>query len=185
VTELPAQALPSSGTPTLAEVYAAHASTVMRWATRLLRHPQDAADVTQEVFLVVQRRLPDFTAREAKLETWLFRITENLVRARRRRERLTEWLFSPPEAMPDVASPTASPEQALAQQADAQLVARALAKLGDTDRALLVLFELEGYPGAEVAEMLSLSPSVIWVRLSRARARFLAVLHQLSPQEAP
>src|SRR5450755_3199116 len=76
----------------LASVYRAHARDVMRWATRLLGRPQEAADVTQEVFCVVQRKLASFQPASGKLTTWLFRITEHVVRARRRKDRVYRWL---------------------------------------------------------------------------------------------
>ena len=59
----------------LGAVYRRHAKDVMRWATRLTGRPEDAGDVTQEVFCVVQRKLKSFTPGQARLTTWLFRIT--------------------------------------------------------------------------------------------------------------
>ncbi len=167
---------------TLADVYAAHAPRVTRWAARLLGHSEDAADVTQEVFLVVQRRLPEFTAREASLETWLFRITRNVVRARRRSDRLRRFFFGAADEGREVASLEPGPAHRMEEKDDVRLVHQVLDTLSDTDRALVVLFELEGYSGERVAELLELSPKVIWVRLHRARARFLAALERMAPE---
>jgi RNA polymerase sigma-70 factor (ECF subfamily) len=166
-------------------VYREHAPTVMRWASRLLGRTQDAADVTQEVFLVVHRRLPEFAERGGTLETWLFRITRNVVRSRRRADRVRGWFAQAPEVEPEVADRGPGPAELLESKSDRALVGRVLASLKETDRELLVLFELEGYPGERVAELLELSPKVIWVRLHRARARFLAALQQLAPEVAP
>jgi RNA polymerase sigma-70 factor (ECF subfamily) len=167
----------------LAEVYRAHGDDVMRWATRLLRHPQDAADVTQEVFFVVQRRLPGFSAREGRLTTWLFRITANVVRAQRRRERLWGWLFEPRGAVAaDAPNPQRTPAELVEAQGEVDLVHRVLSELSAADRELLVLFELEACSGAMVAEILELPPATIWVRLHRARARFLKRLKELEPE---
>lgn len=171
--------------PTLGELYAAYAPCVMRWATRLLGGSQDAADVTQEVFLVVHRRLPDYVAGSAKLETWLFRITRNVVRARRRRLRVQAWLFGGRDDGHEAVALGPGPAEMLEAQADARVVAQVLNTLSETDRALLVLFELEGYSGEVVAEMLGLPSSVIWVRLHRARARFLSQLQRLAPEVLP
>ena len=43
--------------------------------------------------------------------------------------------------------------------------------LSERDRTLLILFELERLPGAEVAAILNLSEPNVWVALTRARAR--------------
>jgi RNA polymerase sigma-70 factor (ECF subfamily) len=58
----------------LAAIYREHAELVKRWALRLGGPGLDAEDFVHEVFMVVQRRLPEFRG-EAKLTTWLYRIT--------------------------------------------------------------------------------------------------------------
>src|SRR5260221_670048 len=70
---------PVEDTLDLGTVYRRHARDVMRWATRLLGRPQEAADVTQEVFCVVHRKLKGFRPTHGRLTTWLSRITENVV----------------------------------------------------------------------------------------------------------
>src|SRR3954452_10949688 len=69
---------------TVAGVYRTHATQVARWAARLGGPRIDVDDVVQEVFAVVSRKLDGFRG-EAKLETWLFRITDRIVRNHRRR----------------------------------------------------------------------------------------------------
>jgi RNA polymerase sigma-70 factor, ECF subfamily len=168
----------------LADVYQAHAGDVMRWATRLLGRPDDATDLAHEVFCVVQRRLPSFSAREGSLTTWLFRITANLVRSRRRRQRLRALFFAEaaPEVQAAVASEARDPEELATAREDVRLVYRVLDRLSEVDRSMLLLFELEGYSGAAVAELLDLPASTIWVRLHRARQRFLSKLNELEPR---
>jgi RNA polymerase sigma-70 factor (ECF subfamily) len=166
------------------EVYRRHAQDVVRWASRLSGRPSDAWDITHEVFAVVHRRLGDFSAREGTLSTWLFRITANVVRSQRRRERLRSWFFVGGEdgASEEVAAGAPDPEtQALARD-DARRVYRVLNTLGEVDRSLIILFELEGYSGERVAELLGLKGATIWVRLHRARQRFLMKLQDLEPE---
>src|SRR2546423_1814126 len=69
--------------PPLAEVYRRHAADVARWAARLGGPLIDVDDVVQEVFVVVNRKLPHFRG-DAKVTTWLFRITDHVVRNHRR-----------------------------------------------------------------------------------------------------
>lgn len=165
-------------------VYRQHAKDVVRWAARLSGRPGEAWDITHEVFAVVQRRLGDFSAGEATLSTWLFRITANLVRSHRRRERLRSWFFVEDEelASDEVAALTPDPEAQALTQDDARLVYRVLDMLSEADRSLLVLFEIEGYPGERVAELLGLRVSTIWVRLHRARQRFLSKMKDANPE---
>jgi len=160
----------------LGAVYRRHARDVMRWATRLTGRPEDAGDVTQEVFCVVQRKLKSFTPGQARLTTWLFRITEHVTRARRRKQRVYDFFFG--GAAQDVASGERAPDEQLAAQQETAKVYRALDELSEDDRTVLVLFELEGLKGEEVAELTGQKVSNVWVRLHRARKRFAAALEE-------
>ncbi len=160
----------------LAAVYRRHAKDVMRWATRLTGRPEDAGDITQEVFCVVQRKLKSFTPGQARLTTWLFRITEHVTRARRRKQRVYDFFFGQRELPVDVASPERAPDEQLESRRETASVYRALDRLSADDRTVLVLFELEGMKGEEVAELTGTKVSNVWVRLHRARKRFAAAL---------
>jgi RNA polymerase sigma-70 factor, ECF subfamily len=159
----------------LAAVYRRHAHDVMRWATRLTGRPEDAGDITQEVFCVVQRKLESFKPGRARLTTWLFRITEHVTRARRRRDRVYEFFFGERE-LPEVPSPERGLDEQLVARRDSAAVYRALDKLSADDRTVLVLFELEGLSGEEVAELTGMKLANVWVKLHRARKRFAAQL---------
>lgn len=156
----------------LAAVYRQHAKDVMRWATRLCGKPQDAADITQEVFCVVQRKLKMYRPGQARLTTWLFRITEHVTRARRRKERVYQFFFGESEAQVEVPSDERPVDEQLGARRDQAAVYRALDQLSADDRTVLVLFELEGLSGEEVAELTGTKVSNVWVRLHRARKRF-------------
>ena len=64
---------------TLAEVYEQHADFVWRTVRRLGVEPVQADDLCQEIFLVVQRRLPDFDGSRAALTSWLFGICQRVL----------------------------------------------------------------------------------------------------------
>ncbi len=159
----------------LGAVYRRHAHDVMRWATRLTGRPEDAGDITQEVFCVVQRKLESFKPGQARLTTWLFRITEHVTRARRRKDRVYEFFFGERE-LPDVPSHERGLDEQLGAQRDSAAVYRALDKLSADDRTVLVLFELEGLSGEEVSELTGIKLANVWVKLHRARKRFAAQL---------
>ena len=163
----------------LAEVYRAHAAIVARWAVRLGGPSVDAEDVVHDVFLVVERRLPEFRG-DAQLSTWIYRITALVVRRHLRRARLRGlfgWLDRRAEAVPSLApSPL---EAAEASQAVLQLY-RALDELPEKYRTALILHELEGLPAVEIAELTGVEPSTVWVRLHRGRRRLEELLARTS-----
>jgi RNA polymerase sigma-70 factor (ECF subfamily) len=158
--------------PDLAAVYRRHAKDVMRWATRLSGRSAEAQDITQEVFCVVQRKLKSYRPGQARLSTWLFRITEHVTRARRRKERVYQFFFGDREVPVEVPSSERSADEELGARRDHAEVYRALDRLSDDDRTVLVLFELEGLSGEQVAELTGTKVSNVWVRLHRARKRF-------------
>src|SRR5437868_4541458 len=116
--ELSGQALVED-TLDLAAVYRRHAHDVMRWATRLSGRPDDASDITQEVFCVVQRKLDSWRPGQGSLQTWLFRITEHVTRARRRKDRLYRFLFGERELPLEIASADPAADQRLQERRDA------------------------------------------------------------------
>jgi len=159
----------------LETVYRSHSAAVSRWIRRLWgpssgESSADAEDLLHEVFLVVQRRLDGFRA-ESALSTWLYGITVRVVTARRRKDRLRRllWVRAEPELMADGAEQADSEHD---RSEAARVVYTVLDALGERDRTLLILFELEQLPGAQVAEILGMSERNLWVALSRARARF-------------
>lgn len=163
----------------LDELYRAHASSVARLARRLLAGVGDVDDVVHDVFLVAHRRLHELEE-PAKAGAWLRQITLYVVKEQRRRARWRTWLVRPIE-MPEPVAPGASPEALAERQQAIRRVEAALAALREEHRTVLVLFELEGVSGAEIAALLGISIDTVWVWLHRARK---AVAKQLGEEGA-
>lgn len=159
----------------LEEVYRVHSASVSKWVRRLWGPSRgvssiDEEDLLHEVFLVVQRRIEGFRG-ESALTTWLYSITVLVVNARRKKERWRNLLWK--RAEPELALEPVEPASAELGRAEASRVVYAvLDDLKERDRTLLILFELERLPGAEIAAIARISEANLWVALSRARARF-------------
>jgi RNA polymerase sigma-70 factor (ECF subfamily) len=158
----------------LDEVYRAHAARVARWVGHLGGPNADVDDLVHEIFLVADRRLPEFRG-DAKLTTWLYRITERVVRGRRRNERIRRWLSQVRRTdVQRALSPTQlTPIEELERRRDVDTVYRILNRLPDKYREVLILFELEGASGDEIAALTGRKLATVWVHLHRARTRFL------------
>jgi DNA-directed RNA polymerase specialized sigma24 family protein len=89
---MPAEIHGLSSEESLADLYDRYAPQVERWARRLAGPTFDAEDLVHDIFLVVLRRHREFRG-EAKIATWLFRITAQVVRWRRRNNTLRRWLW--------------------------------------------------------------------------------------------
>jgi RNA polymerase sigma-70 factor (ECF subfamily) len=182
--ELAGESSAAPAIPTFSAVYAQHAQTVARWAAHLGGPSADVEDITQEVFLVVNRRLADFRG-DSQLSTWLFGITSKIAANERRRRTLRQWWF---RLVPDAGlrAPVVV-EGALEQLEKRQqraLFHRALDRLNERQRRALVLFELEEMSVEEVSEHMGLRAGNVRVLLHRARAAFLKSMTACELEEA-
>ena len=164
-------------------VYQAHTQTVARWAARLGGPGVDVEDITQEVFLVADRRLPEFR-HESQLSTWLFSITAKIVANDRRRRRIRRWwLRLTPHPGADTAATTDTPLEQLEKRERRRQFYEALDALRERQRQMLVLFELEDMSISEIATLTGLRPGNVRVLLHRARAAFLKRMTALELRE--
>ena len=160
-------------------LYRAHAAEVERWVARLAGPAVDAEDVVQEVFLVVQRRLSEWRA-EAKRTTWLYRITERVVHRQRRKQRIGRWLRGLAGDFADgLPAERLTPVEDLERKQAARTVYAALDALDRKMRTVVVLFEIEGLSGEEIATLTGTKLATVWVQLHRGRARFLKRLREM------
>ncbi|MFF0267748.1 RNA polymerase sigma factor [Kribbella sp. NPDC004536] len=151
-------------------LFDANFRALLGYAMRRVGSSTDAADVVADTMLVAWRRLNDVPEGDAA-RLWLYgvarRVLANQRRGDDRRERLGERLRSElAKAVPDPAEASDS----------AVVVRAAMAKLGDSDRELLMLTGWEGLDPSEAATVLGLSPRVVRTRLHRARRRLEKLL---------
>jgi RNA polymerase sigma-70 factor, ECF subfamily len=164
------------------DLYESHFDFVWRTARRLGASESQVDDVVQEVFLVVQRRLPSFEGR-SELKTWLFGITRRVVYASvRRRGKQREVVLPEAGEIPDAHAPSA--EAQLAAHEDTRLLYSLLNELDDAKREVFVLSELEEMSGPEIAQALDLELSNVYARVRTARQAFDAALKRHRAREA-
>lgn len=151
--------------PPFAQLYADHAAFAWRTLRRLGVREADVEDVTQEAFVVVHRKLPEFDGRSS-VKTWLFGICLKVASDYRRRAHVRR--EESVDAVPD--RPT-EPEQGLAleQRQARKVLDQILETLDDDKRTAFVLFELEQWPMAEVAEAMGCPLQTAYARLYAAR----------------
>jgi RNA polymerase sigma-70 factor (ECF subfamily) len=166
----------------LAELYQSHVGDVARWAERLAGPGFDLPDLVHEVFEIAQRRLPSFRG-DSSVKTWLFGITEKVVRHRRRKDRLRHWLSgSAGDAGRHLPAPGPSQHERLEQKELSARVYRVLDRLSERDRELLILFEIDERSGSAIASLLGIKVENVWLRMHRARARFLQLFRELDTE---
>ena len=140
---------------------------------------RDLEDATQDVFLQMYKYLPRFR-RQAELSTWLYRLCITQARHTRRRARVTEALLSILSFMP---SSSLLSEPAFSEDLAKQRIAQALSALPEGERSVFVLYEMEGLPGKQIAEIVKCPEATVWRRLHYARRTFREALG-LDPETA-
>jgi RNA polymerase sigma factor (sigma-70 family) len=153
-------------------LFDAHRRAVLAYALRRVDDPADAADVVAETYLTAWRRLGDVPAEPLP---WLLgvarRVLANQRRGARRRTGLAERLGHELAAQP------------LAPPSDSDLaVRRALSRISDEDREVLLLAGWEGLTPAEIATVVGLRAVTVRSRLHRARRRLRAELDAARPR---
>lgn len=145
-------------------------------ALRMLWHPQDAEDATQEILVKVITRLGTFR-RQASLRTWVYRVAANhLLDVRRTRLERQGWSFEAHAAdladgLAD-ADPTDDPEQAvLAEEVKLGCTLAMLTCLDRPHRLAYILGDVFGVSSDDGAYITDSTPAAYRQRLSRARRR--------------
>ena len=151
---------------------------MFRFARSITKSDALAEEVTQEAFLRALGAAGSFRG-EGSLKSWLLTIARNLAL----RHRPREVPLGDEEALESlgVRAGWGSPPDPEAQVSAAErsaLLWRALDALGDEDREVLVLRELEGLTGPETQEVLGTSLAAVKSRLHRARLRLVAALRE-------
>jgi RNA polymerase sigma-70 factor (ECF subfamily) len=138
-------------------------------AFRICQCPDTAQEVTQEAFITVFRKLRQFRG-DAPLWGWLRRVVVNQAISTLRRSPRAEEL-----ELHDYHAANHGEQEQLGLTMDLEA---ALASLGDKDRAVVWLHDVEGYGHQEIAEMFGKTESFSKTRLSRARARLRSLLEE-------
>ena len=153
-------------------------------ARRLLGNAQDAEDAVQEAFLQAHRASDRFNG-DARISTWLHRIVVNAalmkLRSRRRKpEQALDELLPQFDASGSWLSPVTGWDQSsdeLLESAETRaMVRRAIDRLPDAYREVLMLRDIEEFDTEETAELLDASPTAVKVRLHRARQALRTIL---------
>ncbi|MGH3165692.1 MAG: RNA polymerase sigma factor SigM [Trebonia sp.] len=179
-----------------------HKDRLWAVALRTTGDPDEAADALQDAMISAFRRAGSFRG-ESAVTTWLHRIVVNaaLDRLRRGGGRTVNWsgdedalealaargggagtvASGTGPAGPSPSVPAQDPVESVETRLD---VDAALRMLPAQQRAALVLVDMLGYPVAEAAEILGVSPGTVKSRCARGRARLLPYVSHLRTKSA-
>ena len=160
------------------ELIQRHQASVRRACRAVTGHEHDADDAAQDAFLSALDRIETYDPRRP-FGPWLMRIATNAAidLLRRRAVRKTDLLDESLTAASQ--SPARDAEQAELRQR----LAAALAALPERQRVAVTLFDLEGYPHAEIAEVLGIPEGTVRSDVFHARRKLRESLGVYAPAQ--
>ena len=150
--------------------------------------PDDASDLTQEVFIKIYRTLGTFDGSRAAFMTWVTTVTRNLLVDHFRKgkyDRVTESLEAAPGGQEDgltlveqLQDQSISPERRVQRLQVQKVVHEALQKLSPELREALILRDLQDMDYKEIATVLRVPEGTVKSRINRGRAELARLLQR-------
>jgi RNA polymerase sigma-70 factor (ECF subfamily) len=156
---------------------------------RICANPDDAAELTQDTFVKIIENIDKFEGRSS-FYTWAFRIGINLtLNYCQRSVKLGLKSLDAEDSdddedrgvLKEVLADNGLPDPAVVAQNKelCRMVVKALRKLDDAQRAVIVLRDIEGMNYAQIAEVLDIELGTVRSRLSRARTNLREIMETL------
>lgn len=165
-----------SALPPVSELYRLHRQRALAIARRIVRDPDEAEDVVQDVFTKLSLGAVRFDG-AAACTTWLHRVVVNSsinsLRAKQRRSRLAT-----------TADDAEDPESCtLRGERHAQFL-EALDTLSPQHKHVVTLRDVRGHSYPDIARLLGVPEGTVKSALNRARARLMAYLRSAEDDDA-
>lgn len=167
------QAITQGQTEALGTLYDRHAALVYGIALKVLSNPQEAEDLTQDIFVKLMQA--SYDPRRGSLRTFLAILTRSRaldrLRSRQRDSKRTmQYLRT------NVPTPVSTPIEASALQEQGQEIHSALAQLRDEQQQLLKMTYYDGLTQARIAERLDLPLGTVKSRVRRGLLQLRQIL---------
>jgi len=154
-----------------------------RLAWSILRHAEDARDLSQEAFVRLWESAGSFRGR-SRFSTWFYRLLVNLCLDHRRRHRWWRQVFAREERAGDEGTPVIDQQQApvvdpvesLGRERALTRLWAAAARLSPQQRTVLTLHVQEELRMSEVADVMGCAEATARVHLHRALTALRATL---------
>ena len=150
-------------------------------ACHYMRNAEDARDVAQEIFVRIYERLDSFHGDQAFLP-WMLRLSRNVcIDSLRRRKSRPQAADVVNEETAPFASTAPTPEDDSEARSARGLLYRAMDRMSESDREILMLKEIQGLKVEEIATLLKVPTGTVKSRCNRARLDLATRVRRLDP----
>ena len=140
-------------------------------AFRMLGNTADAEDVAQEAMMRIWKIAPEWRMGEAKVTTWLYRVTANLCTDRLRKTRTASL-----DAIEEPADDAPSAVDVMQRTARHEALQSALMELPERQRQAVVLRHIDELPNPEIADVMQISVEAVESLTSRGKRALMGLL---------
>lgn len=165
----------------LADLYDRHATAVYSLARRIVRHPEDAEDVTQQVFAQAWRTSARYDASRGAVAAWLLVMARTRAIDCLRRGDATRGVVTGDDWLADVADPEPDVEYLAATREQVDRVKSAMERLPEEQR---VAVELAYYQGLTQTEIAAQTSTPLGTVKTRVRNALIALRAAVAPMNA-
>jgi RNA polymerase sigma-70 factor, ECF subfamily len=152
-------------------LYGLHKRRVYSLCLRMTASTADAEDLTQEVFLLLYRKIVSFRG-DSAFSTWLHRITVNVVLMRLRKKNVSLLVKTlEPQVHDRPKMDIAAEDKFLAGSIDRVMLDRSLKSLAPGYQMIFLLHDVEGYKHKEIAQLMRCSIGNSKSQLHKARMK--------------
>lgn len=150
-------------------------------AYRILGNEEDAKDMTQESLIKVYKYLKNFRM-DSSFSTWLYRIVMNTCKDELRKKKLNVISIDKPinttdgSMYMDLKDFSSTPEEELESKETQGEVQKALSKVNEKNRIVVVLRDIKGFTYSEISEILDVPVGTIKSRINRGRQELKSIL---------
>jgi RNA polymerase sigma-70 factor, ECF subfamily len=150
----------------------------------IIKHPPEAQDVLQEVFVHIWRQAKNFDAERGNVYSWLITITRNraIDRFRSKGYRSRQYETSDDEEILGIPDTHLTPLDAVSVSERRELVTLALARIPAEQRDALYLAYFQGYTQAEIADLLQIPLGTIKTRMRQGLIKLTSILQGVEPK---
>ena len=164
------------------ELVRTHTRQVYGLCFRFTNSSNEAQDLTQEVFLRVFRTIKSFRSTEGSFNTWLSRVTRNLLidhYRRTRQERVTDSIEDQLPVLEEAgAAASVRPDHQVAGREASEILQATLQKLSPDLREAVILRDLQELEYREIADVLEIPEGTVKSRINRGRAELARLLRK-------
>jgi len=164
------------------EIVYRYSDRLMNFAYRFVLNREESEDIVQDTFLKVYQNRHAY--REiAKFSTWIYTITGNLAKTVLRKRRNRKLFFfsrlGPEDKDMDFPSKDRKPENKIEGQFDERIIQRAIKKLPEHFRTVIILRDIQELSYEEISNIINAPLGTVKSRINRARLRLQEELKHL------